>query len=123
CGEVLIASSAPALGTLRDAAGAFHLDPMPPVLRTGDAGFWTDDGELMIAGRLGNLLKVAGTRVSFDRFVAAVEELAGVDQCVVVDRHGPHAFVAAARLAPGGPEPLRARVRDVARRLGLPRLG
>ncbi|MCC8247054.1 AMP-binding protein [Saccharothrix luteola] len=119
-GEVLVTSAKPALGTLADgggsAPGTFRIDPMPATLRTGDVGRRTDEGELVIVGRLGNTLKVAGKRVSFDRLVAAVEDLPGVDQCVVVDRQGPHVFVAA-------PDPgaLRELVLDVVKRLELPR--
>jgi acyl-coenzyme A synthetase/AMP-(fatty) acid ligase len=117
-GEVLISSSAPALGILVNDSGTVHIDPMPPVLRTGDVGFLTEHGDLMIAGRLGNALKVSGKRVSFDRFVDAVEDLAGVDQCVVIDRDGPHTFVAVAELTPDTEK----RVHEIAQRLELPRL-
>ncbi|PAZ10325.1 hypothetical protein CLM62_41330 [Streptomyces sp. SA15] len=123
-GEVLVASSAPALGTLADGAGGapgtFRVDPMPTPLRTGDIGRRTEGGELMVVGRLGDDLKVSGRRVAYHRFVDDVEELVGVDQCVVVDRQGPHAFVAAARLQPGQEETLSEQVRDVAKRHGLP---
>lgn len=122
-GEVLIASAAPALGILTDGPGTaprtFHVEPMPPVLRTGDIGFRAD-GDLVIAGRAGNDLKVSGRRVSYHRFVAEAEELAGVAQCVVVDRQGPHAFVAVRDLAPEDEGTLRERVRAVAGRLELP---
>lgn len=110
-GEVLVSSDAPALGILVDG----HVDPMPGVLRTGDVGWWTEDGELRVSGRLGNALKVSGKRVSFEQFVLAVEELPGVDQCVVVDHQGPHAFVATEQDA------VRQQVLDVAKRLELPR--
>ncbi|MCZ0988275.1 phosphopantetheine-binding protein [Streptomyces diastatochromogenes] len=74
----------------------------------------------MIAGRAGNDLKVSGRRVSYHRFVAEAEELADVAQCVVVDRQGPHAFVAVRDLAPEDEGTLRERVRAVAGRLELP---
>jgi mycobactin peptide synthetase MbtE len=123
-GEVLITSAAPALGTLGDgdgpAPGTFRVEPMPVPLRTGDAGRHTADGELVVVGRLGNTLKVAGKRVSFDRLVSAVEDLPGVDQCVVVDRQGPHAFVAVPGTA-SDREAVRELVLDVAKRLELPR--
>lgn len=117
-GEVLISSSAPALGLLSE-GDAREVEPLPAPLRTGDLGCWTAQGELVISGRLGNVLKVSGRRVSFDRFVSAVESLPGVAQCVVVDRDGPQAFVAAASAGEALPE----RIRGVARELGLPKVG
>ncbi|MFF9818655.1 AMP-binding protein [Streptomyces sp. NPDC014006] len=123
-GEVLVSSAAPARGILAQrpgpAPGTLHVDPMPPVLRTGDIGFHAQDGELVIVGRSGNDLKVSGKRVSYHRFVDEVEDLADVTQCVVVDRHGPHAFVAGAGQAPQERRSLRHRVREVAKRLDLP---
>ncbi|MGA5702123.1 AMP-binding protein [Peterkaempfera bronchialis] len=125
-GEVVIGSSAPALGMLTGGPGpepgTFQVDPMAPELRTGDLGCWTDHGELVIVGRLGNDLKVSGRRVSFHRFADLVEDLPEVDQCIVVGRQGlPHAFATVAELAPDREERLRERIRGVARRLGLPR--
>ncbi|MFE4975170.1 AMP-binding protein [Kitasatospora sp. NPDC056651] len=122
-GEVLVTSAAPALGVLADGPGAapgtFRIEPMPSPLRTGDIGFRAG-GDLVIAGRAGDDLKVSGRRVSYHRFVTEVEELAGVAQCVVVDRQAPHAFVAAPDLPPREEGALRERVRAVAARLELP---
>ncbi|GGV01099.1 hypothetical protein GCM10010495_10150 [Kitasatospora herbaricolor] len=124
-GEVLITSAAPALGLLAEGPGprpgTLRVEPMAGALRTGDIGCWTEDGELVVAGRVGNDLKVSGRRVSFHRFVDEVEELADVRQCVVVDRQGPQAFVGTVDLAPGQDRSLHERIRDVAKRLGLPR--
>jgi non-ribosomal peptide synthetase component F/acyl carrier protein len=122
-GEVLLTSAAPALGILADGPGpgprTFRVEPLPAVLRTGDIGF-RDGADLVITGRAGNDLKVSGRRVSYHRFAAETEELPGVGQCVVVDREGPHAFVAAGALTAGDEAVLRQRVRGVAERLGLP---
>ncbi|WP_308190653.1 AMP-binding protein [Streptomyces sp. HPF1205] len=96
------------------------VDPMPAVLRTGDLGFLDAAGDLHIAGRLGDDLKVAGRRVSYHRFVDAVEDLPGVRQCAVVDHQGPHAFVAA-DLAPEAYGTLREQVSQAAARVGVPR--
>lgn len=123
-GEVLVTSAASALGVLTDRSdtdpGAFPLDPMGTVIRTGDIGFFTEHGELVVAGRTGNDLKVSGTRVSFHRFADEVEELPGVRQCVVVDQQGPHAFLSVAKATVGEEAALRAAVRETARRLRLP---
>ncbi|QQM53098.1 AMP-binding protein [Rhodococcus pyridinivorans] len=124
-GEVLIASSTPALGTLIDGPGpepgTFHVEPMAATLRTGDSGFLTEQSELVISGRLGNDLKVSGRRVSFHRFVDEVEEVPGVRQCVVVDWQGPQAFISVAEPADAQQNVLRAAVHGIAQRLGLPR--
>ncbi|MEU4493564.1 AMP-binding protein [Streptomyces sp. NPDC023998] len=126
-GEVLITSPAPALGALGEGVGpepgTFQVVPMGTVLRTGDSGFLTSQGELMIAGRLGNDLKVSGRRVSFHRFVDEVETLPDVRQCVVVDRDGPQAFLSVADPAAGRATSLTAAVHEIAQRLGLPRPG
>ncbi|MFE0642940.1 AMP-binding protein [Streptomyces sp. NPDC058877] len=124
-GEVLIASTASALGTLAGGSGGepgtFRVTPMEPVLRTGDSGYLTARGHLVVTGRLGNDLKVSGRRVSYHRFVDEVEELPGVRQCVVVDRQGPHAFLAVAGPTAAGTAALRTAVEVTARRLRLPR--
>ncbi len=123
-GEVLIASSAPAVGILATTSGdvgTFRVDPMSAPLRTGDIGFFDEQGELVIAGRTGNDFKIHGKRVSFDRFVDGVEDLPGVLQCVVLDRQGPQAFAAVGALAPAEEELLRDRIRDIAKRLELAR--
>ncbi|WP_282692722.1 AMP-binding protein [Streptomyces sp. CC208A] len=123
-GEVLITSAAPALGTLaEDADGAetFRVDPMPRVLRTGDSGYLDEHGRLVVTGRLGNDLKVSGRRVSFHRLVDEIEELPGVQQCVVVDREGPQAFLAVADPTRARAEELRDAVHGVASRMRLPR--
>ncbi|MFD5770257.1 AMP-binding protein [Streptomyces sp. NPDC127049] len=124
-GEVLITSAAPALGTLAEGPGGepgtFRVAPMEPVLRTGDSGYLTARGRLVVTGRLGNDLKVSGRRVSYHRFADEVEELPGVRQCVVVDRQGPIAFLAVDDPTAPGTEALRAEVEETARRLRLPR--
>lgn len=124
-GEVVVTSSAPALGLLSGEAGpvpgTFRLTALPADLRTGDTGRLDETGELVVVGRRGNDLKVSGRRVSYHRFVDEVEGLPGVRQCAVVDRDGPHAFVAVADPAAPAARTLRAAVADTARSLGLPR--
>jgi mycobactin peptide synthetase MbtE len=127
-GEVLIRSGAPALGLFHGASGEPgepFIEPMADVLHTGDLGFESPNGEIVVIGRLGDDMKVSGRRVSFHPLVEAVETLPGVSQCVVVDvvdRGGPHAFIAIrdGDAATQDAESLVARVRDIARGLGLP---
>jgi non-ribosomal peptide synthetase component F len=146
-GEVLIRSAAPALGLLDEGldegtgnGGAFAVRPLPAVLRTGDVGRVGADGEVVVVGRIGDDLKVSGRRVSFHTLTERAEELAGVRQCVVVDRQGPHAFLAVPGLVSDAPAgagsgaeasgdaaggaltaELREAVHRIARDLGLPR--
>ncbi|MFF5897127.1 AMP-binding protein [Streptomyces argenteolus] len=124
-GEVVVTSSAPALGLLSGepgpVPGTFRVTAFPAELRTGDTGRLDDAGELVVEGRRGNDLKVSGRRVSYHRFVDEVEGLPGVRQCAVVDRDGPHAFVAVADSAAPAVRTLAATVTHTARSLGLPR--
>lgn len=130
-GEVLVRSGAPALGLLSTdpAAGVSDVEPMADVLRTGDLGFESADGEIVVVGRLGDDMKVSGRRVSYHALVDAAEALPDIAQCVVVDvaagsdRGGPHAFLAVNDLASedaGRATSLIVQIGDVARGLGLP---
>ena len=130
-GEVLVRSGAPALGLLSidPAAGVSDVEPMADVLRIGDLGFESADGEIVVVGRLGDDMKVSGRRVSYHALVDAAEALPDVAQCVVVDvadgsdRGGPHAFLAVNDLASedaGRATSLIAQIGDMARGLGLP---
>lgn len=125
-GEVLIESAAPALGVLAtipaDESGVLSVTPISSPLRTGDLGVWDERGELVIAGRIGNDFKLSGRRVSYEPFVAGVEELPGVVQCVVVERDGAHAFIAGGDVGTRDEAALRERVHAVVQRVGLPRL-
>ncbi|MFD7845078.1 AMP-binding protein [Nocardia sp. NPDC059764] len=95
-GEVLISSVAPALGALGDApaADAAHtIVAFDSPLATGDLGYLSAQGELVVIGRCRNDIKFGGKRVSFHDFTEAVEAEPEVRQCVVVDHDGPQVFV------------------------------
>lgn len=96
-GEVLLSVDASALGVLDaaswDDSGVHPTIPIPAPLPTGDLGYWSSDGELVIIGRSGNEIKFGGRRVSFSRLIDAVEALPEVRQCVVVEHEGPQVFV------------------------------
>ncbi|MEU4417925.1 AMP-binding protein [Nocardia salmonicida] len=116
-GEVYLASESPALGVLGLESDAVHrIVPIPNPLPTGDLGYRTGGGELVVVGRAGNDIKYSGRRISFHEFVDAVEQLPGVVQCVVVDRDGPQVFVATDRA-----ECLRTSIEELGRRFDLPR--
>lgn len=118
-GQVYLAAEAPSLGVLAPKSGSIHqIVPIPSPLPTGDLGYFTGNGELVVEGRAGNDIKYGGRRISFHEFVNAVEELPGVLQCVVVDGDGdgPHVFVASDCL-----DSLRATVQRLGRHFNLPR--
>ncbi|MFB7874092.1 AMP-binding protein [Nocardia sp. NPDC056064] len=123
-GAVLIDADAPALGTLAvrsaDESGGHRIEPLPTPLRTGDLGYWCGEGELAIVGRAGDDLKFGGRRVSFHGLVDAVEALPQVRQCAVVDRDGPHVFVATELSGEPGGEFLRDEVTRIGAQLSLP---
>ncbi|MEU6587039.1 AMP-binding protein [Nocardia sp. NPDC046763] len=125
-GELLLVSDTPALGVLTPGAGPHRITPIPSPLPTGDMGYLAAEGDWVVLGRAGNDLKVAGSRVSFHRFVTMVERLPAVRQCVVVDRDGPHVFVAlgtATDATSDASEALRATVSALGADLKLPRFG
>jgi long-chain acyl-CoA synthetase len=54
------------------------------VLRTGDRGWIDDEGYLHIVGRADDMLKVAGEKIYPAEIEQAIEQIAGVQQAVVV---------------------------------------
>ena len=116
-GEVYLSAETPSLGVLDLESDSVHqIVPIPEPLPTGDLGYFTGNGELVVLGRAGNDIKYGGQRISFHEFVTAVEQLPGVLQCVVVDRSGPHVFVAT-----DCPEGMHATVHGLGRQFNLPR--
>ncbi|MEV6427998.1 AMP-binding protein [Nocardia sp. NPDC051463] len=122
-GEVLIAADTPALGVLApaDAPRMHRVARLAVPLATGDLGYRGSDGAVVIVGRAGNDIKFGGRRVSFHRFIDAVEALPDVRQCVVVDHNGPQVFVATELFDDAVGEPLRGKVHSIGRSMGLPR--
>lgn len=87
-GELVVSGPHLMAGYWRDpveTARRFALGPDgTPLLRTGDLGFVTDEGELVIEGRTDGLYKANGVRVSLIEIEAAALEIDGVTAAIAL---------------------------------------
>ncbi|AXY73693.1 non-ribosomal peptide synthetase [Paraflavitalea soli] len=54
--------------------------------KTGDLGYWTEAGELVVKGRVGNMVKIRGNRIELSEIEKQLEQVPGILQAVVADR-------------------------------------
>eukprot|EP00833_Pecoramyces_ruminatium_P014970 jgi/Orpsp1_1/1189002/evm.model.d7180000068750.1 len=54
--------------------------------KSGDLGKWTEDGELICLGREDFQIKIRGQRVELSEIENTINELNGIDYCIVLDK-------------------------------------
>ena len=102
-GELCVSGPGVGRGYLRDAtrtAAVFLEDPFRSergvrMYRTGDVGWFTADGTLLLSGRKDHQVKVRGYRIELGDIEAALTSLDAVRDAVVVDRRDRSAQLAA----------------------------
>jgi long-chain acyl-CoA synthetase len=125
-GEVCVEGSSVMLGYHNDAESTAR-KIRNGVLHTGDRGFFDGDGYLHLVGRADDLVKVSGEKVYPAEVETAVENIAGVEEAVVLafpdEKHGSR-LQAYVQLKPGAglnENSLRAACRETLEPFKVPR--
>ena len=83
-GQICVAGSGLALGYANDperTAAAFTDNPLSPgqrIYRTGDLGYWDEEGQLVYVGRADHQIKHLGQRIELGEIDAAAQDCPGV---------------------------------------------
>lgn len=86
-GEICISSMTLARGYLNDGemnGRKFITNPFDPstkLYRSGDLGFWDENGELNVMGRIDNMVKLNGLRIELDEISYMAMQLDGIELC------------------------------------------
>ncbi|MFT5163296.1 MAG: amino acid adenylation domain-containing protein, partial [Alteromonadaceae bacterium] len=67
---------------------AFVACPDKKHYRSGDLGRWSEDGQLVIAGRIDHQVKLHGQRLELQEIELAINQLPQVDKCAVLVHQG-----------------------------------
>jgi len=54
--------------------------------RTGDLGYWTKEGNLIVKGRIGNMVKIRGNRIELGEVENHLDKVAGIEMSIVEDK-------------------------------------
>jgi surfactin family lipopeptide synthetase A len=91
-GELYVAGRCVGMGYINDPGkteAAFLPNPFAPgtdelIYRTGDRGYWTENGELIYLGRIDHQVKVHGFRIELGEIEAVLDRMPEVRQSVVL---------------------------------------
>ncbi|ORX83242.1 acetyl-CoA synthetase-like protein, partial [Anaeromyces robustus] len=56
------------------------------IIKTGDLGKWTNNGEIEYLGRMDSQVKIHGQRIELGEIESKIHEIDGIDQCIVIDK-------------------------------------
>jgi acyl-coenzyme A synthetase/AMP-(fatty) acid ligase len=80
--------------------------------RTADIGRWTAEGEVLLTGRAGRFVKIAGRRLNLAEVERALKGVPGVRDALVVAHHARADALAAALVTEEAVDSVRAALRD-----------